>query len=311
MKKAFQYSTDGRYVNSYKSVSKAAEVMNVDESTIRRAITHKRKAAGFYWKNHKDRYAEESILQEEPPRPTPESMSSGFVKGEGVITSENGNILVIGDTHLPFAHKDYLEHCKRTYRKFNCTTVVHIGDVIDNHALSFHDSDPDGFGGGKELALAKKELKKWYEAFPSVYVCLGNHDNLSYRKAFKHGISINWIKDHSEVLNSPKGWKFAERWVIDDVIFEHGVGSSGDMGATNRAKENRQSTVIGHSHSFAGVRYLSSRTDVIFGMNVGCGIDADEYAFAYAKYQAKRPTLACGVVYDNGKQATVVTLSDY
>jgi hypothetical protein len=70
------------------------------------------------------------------------------------------------------------------------------------------------------------------------------------------------------------------------------------MGALNRAKDNRQSTVIGHIHSFGGVMYSASEIDMIFGLNVGCGIDVNAYAVAYAKQFAKRPTLGCGIVID-------------
>jgi len=308
-KKIYQYTLTGRYITSHKSMTKAAKTLGVDESTIRKAVKDKRRAVGFYWKDHKDKISEYEISK--PKLKRNYNPEVGYLKGQNVIESKNGNVLIIGDTHFPFDQDGYLEHCKAVYKQFNCKTVVHIGDVIDNHAMSFHDTDPDGFGGGRELELAKTKLKDWYESFPNVFVCLGNHDNLSYRKAFRAGMPQGWIKEHSEVLESPPGWRFAERWVIDDVIYEHGIGSSGDMGATNRAKEARQSVVIGHSHSFAGVRYLASRKDIIFGMNVGCGIDEDAYAFVYAKYQPKRPTVACGVVLNYGSQAMVSTMDKY
>jgi hypothetical protein len=38
----------------------------------------------------------------------------------------------------------------------------------------------------------------------------------------------------------------------------------------------------------------------VFGMQVGCGIDHESYAMAYAKY-GKKPAIGCGVVLNNGK----------
>jgi hypothetical protein len=35
---------------------------------------------------------------------------------------------------------------------------------------------------------------------------------------------------------------------------------------------------------------------MIFGLNVGCGIDIDSYAMEYGRPFSKRPTLGCGVV---------------
>jgi hypothetical protein len=44
--------------------------------------------------------------------------------------------------------------------------------------------------------------------------------------------------------------------------------------------------------------YSASDRDMIFGMNVGCGVDVDAYAMAYGKVYSKKPTLGCGVVID-------------
>ena len=61
-------------------------------------------------------------------------------KGKKIVN----NILVVGDLHEPFTRKGYLEFCKSIYYKYNCNEVVFIGDIIDNHYSSFHDTDPDG-----------------------------------------------------------------------------------------------------------------------------------------------------------------------
>jgi len=67
-------------------------------------------------------------------------------------------------------------------------------------------------------------------------------------------------------------------------------------------------TVVGHSHSFGGVSYLASRNDIIFGLNVGCGIDVDHMAFSYGKNFPKKPTLGCGVVLDQGRTGIFVPM---
>ena len=35
----------------------------------------------------------------------------------------------------------------------------------------------------------------------------------------------------------------------------------------------------------------------VFGLNVGCGIDDEAYAFVYGKHSRNRVTLGCGVVF--------------
>ena len=60
------------------------------------------------------------------------------------MNKEERRILVIGDIHSPFELEGYLQFCKDTYANYNCNQVIFIGDIIDNHASSFHISDPDG-----------------------------------------------------------------------------------------------------------------------------------------------------------------------
>ena len=75
------------------------------------------------------------------------------------------NVLVIGDLHEPFCLDGYLDFCKEQYKKYNCTQTVFIGDIIDNHYSSYHETSADGMGGLEELELATRKISKWYEAF--------------------------------------------------------------------------------------------------------------------------------------------------
>jgi predicted phosphodiesterase len=207
--------------------------------------------------------------------------------------------LIIGDTHLPFTHRHYFDFCRRIRSKYRCDTVVHIGDEVDNHAISYHETNPDGWSAGHEADRAEVQLQKWwFKSFPNAHVCLGNHSHLHMRQAMTAGIPKRFMKTHSEAWNAPKGWKWADAHEIDGVLYIHGIGFSGETGHLKAAKEHRQSIVMGHANAFAGVAPSASRHDLIFGMNVGCGIDIDAYAFAFGKHFPKRPILSCGVVID-------------
>jgi len=206
------------------------------------------------------------------------------------------NVIVIGDTHEPFCKEGYLEHCLKVQKDYDCGTVVHIGDLVDNHAVSYHESDSDGRSAGDEYKLALIACDKWYKAFPDAYVCIGNHDRLPFRKAFTAGLPKNWLKSYQEMFNSPKGWKWDFVHNINGVVYQHGTGLSGEMASINAARENRQSTVIGHLHTVSNTRFLASTKDLIFGMSVGCGIDHTKYAFAYGRENTRKPVLSCGVV---------------
>jgi predicted phosphodiesterase len=69
------------------------------------------------------------------------------------------HILVIGDTHLPFELPGYLEFCLSIQKRVKCGTVVHIGDLVDNHAISYHEHDANGKSPIDEMLEADKHLK--------------------------------------------------------------------------------------------------------------------------------------------------------
>ena len=52
-------------------------------------------------------------------------------------------ILVISDMHIPYHHKDAIKFLKEIKKEFKPDTVVNIGDSLDFHAISMHDSNPD------------------------------------------------------------------------------------------------------------------------------------------------------------------------
>jgi len=206
-------------------------------------------------------------------------------------------VLVIGDIHLPFEKKNYLKFCKDTYKKYNCNRVVFIGDIIDSHYSSFHDTDPDAMGGGDELNLCIKKAKKWYKAFPEAEICIGNHDAIIMRKAFASGIPSVWVKSFNDVLGTPK-WKWVTDTYIDGVRYVHGHKSSK---ARTAAKRDMVSTVTGHFHTDFYIDYLFGKTRAIFAMAVGCGIDSKSYAMGYMQ-GGKKEAIGCGVILENGKQ---------
>ena len=208
-----------------------------------------------------------------------------------VKKSKSGkNVLVIGDLHEPFCLDGYLEHCIETYNKYKCNEVVFIGDIIDNHASSYHETDPDGHSAGQELKMAIQRIKQWYSAFPKATVIIGNHDRLIMRKAYSSGLSKMWIKDYAEVLGTP-GWNFTDSIEIDNVLYIHGEGGT----ARARVRRDLQSVVQGHLHSQAYIDWCVGAKFKLFGMQTGCGIDHRSYAMAYGK-EGPKPAIACGVI---------------
>lgn len=221
-------------------------------------------------------------------------------------TNKENRVLIIGDTHCPFDLDTYLDFLVDTYNAYNCNKVIHIGDEIDNHFGSYHETDADGMGGGDELDLAIKRLNRYYKQFPNVEVIIGNHTRMVMRKAQTGGIPKKWIKDYNEVLEVPN-WEFKVETEIDGVKYVHGEGGT----ARSRAKMDMQSTVQGHLHTQLYSEYMVGNNSRVFGLQVGCGIDHHQYAFAYAK-AGKKPAIGCGVVIGGHTAIAVpMRLEDY
>tara|TARA_R110000787_G_scaffold70091_1_gene155820 strand:- start:15026 stop:15751 length:726 start_codon:yes stop_codon:yes gene_type:complete len=208
--------------------------------------------------------------------------------------NEVSNILVVGDLHEPFCLDSYLEWIKEQYLLWNCTEVVFIGDVIDNHFSSYHETSADGMGGADELEYAIKRIARWFEAFPVATVIIGNHDRLIMRKAQTSAIPSKWIKSYKEVLEVPT-WNFVERYVKNNVQYIHGEGGT----ASTKCRADMMNTVQGHLHTQSYVQNFVGQKFRVFSVQTGCGINHESYSMAYAKY-GKKPAIGCSVVLNKG-----------
>jgi hypothetical protein len=81
------------------------------------------------------------------------------------------------------------------------------------------------------------------------------------------------------------------------VQYIHGEGGT----ARAKCKADMMSTVQGHLHTQCYIEWAVGMKFRVFGMQVGCGIDHESYAMAYAK-AGKKPAIGCAVVL-GGKTA--------
>lgn len=218
------------------------------------------------------------------------------------------NILVIGDKHLPFEHRNYLDFCVQTKKQYKCKLIVDIGDHVDFHAISNHNHDPDGYSPFQELKETVKKARKWYKAFPKAHLCMGNHDERIERAAVKYGLSRSYFKSYRELFELPRGWNYQLDYYMQGVRFFHGMGYGGQYAHGKAAVEGGCSTVMGHLHSNAGTMYNANEKQVTFGLATGCGIDRHSYAFNYGRDFRRKPILGCGVVLDNGRDGMFVPM---
>jgi predicted phosphodiesterase len=206
---------------------------------------------------------------------------------------------VIGDTHLPYELEGYMEFCVKTFNDWDCDWYVHIGDLIDHHSLSFHDSEPMLQGAYGEMMDARERLKPWYDAFPQLQLVQGNHDLIPARQLKRIGMDAEvWMRPLKEIYDMPDGWEMVDTVEIDDVLYHHGYTACGANGFRNDAIKRMCRTVSGHAHGNAGVSATASQHRLVWGMAVGCGVDVDSMAMAYGKHFLQKPIISCGVVID-------------
>lgn len=212
-----------------------------------------------------------------------------------------GKVLTIGDTHAPGMKRGYVQFLQRTADRHKVDRIVHIGDMVDWGSINYHEKSPALHNASKEFATAFKQVQKLYEAFPDADWMIGNHDALTERQATTIGLPVEVLKDYGELWKVPK-WKVHPRFTklnIDGVLYSHGdSGQGGQDAALKQAKSEFRSSVIGHFHSQAGVRWWANKEYRIFGLSVGCGVDASRLQFDYGKKFTAKPILGCGIVID-------------
>jgi hypothetical protein len=175
--------------------------------------------------------------------------------------------------HLPYQHKDSIIFLKEIKKEFKPDMVVNIGDLLDFHAISMHEHNPDLFSAGMELDKAKEYIKQLEDIFPEVVEVDSNHSSLVYRRALKFGMSKQFLKPYGEFLGTRK-WT----WVDDLTLtmsdgkrcfFTH--GRSADILKVSQTMG--MSAVQGHYHTKFLISYWANPDNLFFAMNVGCLIN--------------------------------------
>jgi hypothetical protein len=199
--------------------------------------------------------------------------------------------------HHPYSHPDTVTFLRAVTRKYKPTRVVLLGDEVDKHALSFHDSDPDLLSAGDELEAAIEALTPLYKLWPEVDIVDSNHGSLAYRRAKHHGIPRKYIRDYGDVLDAPSGWTWHDELLVkvpggNQVYFHHGLSKD----VMKVVAQRGLCVVQGHYHTEFRIGYLGNPNHLLWGMQVGCSIDPKALAFAYDRNNLGRPIIGHGII---------------
>lgn len=227
--------------------------------------------------------------------------------------NQNRRVMVIPDIHAPYQHPDTLPFLAEVKATVRPDRVVCLGDELDNHAISFHDSDPDLRSAGDELEEGREFLHALERLFPTMDLIDSNHGSLAYRRAKAHGMPKHLILSYGDVIfgerredgsiyrpgNRGEGWKWHLDLTIDlcgnpqlPCVFVHSYG----MNTKRNAESMGCNLVQGHHHSVFDVQYSQTPRGLFFGMTSGCLIDRESAAFAYGRYSPKKPVLGCSAI---------------
>lgn len=213
---------------------------------------------------------------------------------------DNSRILCIPDLHLPYQHIDAIDFLSKLKKNLKPTRIVCLGDELDYHALSFHESDADLFSAGDELKRARAYISSIHKLFPKMDVLESNHGSMAYRKMKYHGMPRSLLKSYDQILGVSK-WKWHNKLIIPlpnggRCMFVHSYGAN----VLEASQSLGMSLVQGHHHSQFELRYWQSDYgELNFAITSACLIDDKSMAFAYNKLQVRRPIL--GVTFiENG-----------
>jgi hypothetical protein len=222
----------------------------------------------------------------------------------------NERILIIPDLHSPFMHPDTWQFLKALKKKFNPDRVICLGDEVDYHALSYHESDPDLDSAGPELEKAIAFLQPLYKLFPKMDLLESNHGSLVYRKARTAGIPRRALKNYRDILKAPPTW----HWHFDlrvrmsngqELYLHHGKSSK----AGELAKAEGCCSIQGHYHTRYQIHYWRNSRGLFWDMHCGYLGHHDSLAFAYDKSNLPKGIVGAAMVLDGHPLLTPMILN--
>jgi hypothetical protein len=231
---------------------------------------------------------------------------------------QNASVLVVGDLHFPYHHRDALDFVSALCQRYKPDCVVQIGDETDQHAISYHEHDPDLPSAGEEFQRARQCLWDLRDIIGErVRILESNHGSLVQRKRLTAGLPVvsvksyrdMWFGEHRDnadrliLEECPKGrpahwtWHFDVKLPLctgEEVYFHHGKTAN----VMKLSQAMGMSAVQGHYHELCGAQYWGTPNGLHFAAQTGCLVDWHSLAMAYAKNNLKRPVLGSLIILD-------------
>lgn len=219
------------------------------------------------------------------------------------------NYLVISDLQIPFEAAKALPFCLYVKKHFKISDdcILNVGDETDGYFGSLYKKSVEAdMTANSEIKITKEKLRSWIRAFPKMRIAESNHGMRWAKKAFEAEIPAQLLRGYKDVLEIPDTWQYKRKWIIEGskqkFLLKHGMEYSGQYPFKQAPLYEGMSVAFGHLHSSAGIARI--KTDgyekEIWGMNTGCLIDVNQFAFEYERNNRFKPNLTVGVVLNGG-----------
>ena len=209
----------------------------------------------------------------------------------------HSRIAVLGDIHSPWFHPDCPKFVQAIEKKYSPDKWISIGDEIDNHAISYHEHDPNLPSPAVELEAAIKKMQWLYRLAPEMDILESNHGSLVYRKAKSAGLPKHVLKSYRDILQAPPGWKWhfelTQKMSDGNLVYFH-HGKTGKQGSLSQTQS--MCSVQGHFHERFHITYWANSKGLYWDCHTGCLIDWKSLAMVYAKNNLKRPIIGSLII---------------
>jgi UDP-2,3-diacylglucosamine pyrophosphatase LpxH len=220
--------------------------------------------------------------------------------------------LIVGDTHHPWADKEYLEQCYERAAKDKPDLIFQMGDNFDFYCFSRYPG-PIHLTPRDELEQGRRDAEEFWlrmkKASPrSTMIQLwGNHDTRLMKRVHDRFPAAG---DFLELVDYKSFFRFPGVFLQEDEREEVKVDFGGKTGwvwfhhghLTARAAHvnyNLENTVVGHTHR-AELTWIPKRGKSLFEMNVGYVASKDSPVFRYSAQAYSKSVAGYGIIDPDG-----------
>lgn len=225
---------------------------------------------------------------------------------------KQAKVMVVGDTHFPFADEGAIAQVIAAIKREQPTHVVQIGDLYDQYSFSRFSRSFDIMTPKDEVAKARKQAEAFWRAVQSAapkakcHQLLGNHDVRVTKKILDKIPEFeslgSKVRDDLYTFKNVETLHDVRDWIeIDGVIYTHGWYSTLGQHMTYFGK----SVVHGHTHR-AGIAYQRRGAGFIFELDVGHLADETTVPLQYSASKLSRWFKTISIIEDGQPRLVII-----